>query len=183
MQTAQTASYFLLIFLLAGPAVLAHSTDNEEACNDVQFYLNKLQQIYNYTCGSGTPPEPPLTPVEWESIEPTRIGRINMDSTSTQSFVIPSSIPTTAREVLVYVHVLTGHKDDLFANLKVYTEASTTRQFIKYLPIRTYPQNAYSIVSENMWFPNPSNMRVYVSLSQSLGTDNISGVVKVIGYR
>ena len=70
--------------------------------------------------------------------------------------------------------------------MSVYTEDSTTRQFIKYLPIYTYPQSAISTISENMWFPNPSNMRVFVKLSstpEEKYLHNIGAVVMVTGYR
>ena len=67
--------------------------------------------------------------------------------------------------------------------MSVYTEDSTTRQFIMYLPIHTFPQSAISTVSENMWFPNPSNMRVFVKLSVPLQGGNVGGFVLVTGYR
>ena len=44
----------------------------------------------------------------------TSLGTINMQSTSTQSFVIPTTVPATAREVLVYVYVIMGTSQDIF---------------------------------------------------------------------
>ena len=128
------------------------------------------------------PPSPCTCPVEWESFNIVRLGSINMRSTSTQSFVIPTAVPSTAKEVLVYVYTYMGYSVERDAHLKIYTESSPTRRFEKYLAIKTYKQDAYATASDNMFFPMPSNRRVYVSLSRAL-TGNVLGYINVIGYR
>ena len=75
-----------------------------------------------------------------------------------------------------------GHSSDRFSTMEVHTEMNTTRKFVKYFPLRTWRQSAYSSVSENMWFPLTSNRRVYVKLSVALG-ERVAGSVNVIGYR
>ena len=120
--------------------------------------------------------------VEWVSFDMIQLGTINMQCTSTQSFVIPSSVPSTAGEVLVYVYAYMGHSQDLLAQMKIYTESIPTRRFEKYITIKTYSQEAYTVASDNMFFPMPSNRRVYVMLSQTL-PGNVHGYVNIIGYR
>ena len=121
--------------------------------------------------------------VEWQEYPLTQIGTIDMTSTSTQTFDIPTDIPADATEVLVYAYVIMGHSTSVFTQMKVFTEASTTRQFVKYLPIRTWTQNSYSTVSENMLFPiSTNNRRVFVMLSESASV-NVAGFVNIIGYR
>ena len=121
--------------------------------------------------------------VEWNEYPLTQIGTIDMTSTSTQTFDIPTNIPAGATEVLVYTYVLMGYSTNLFTQMKVYTETSITRQFVKYLPIRTWSQSAYSTVSENMWFPiSTNNRRVFVMLSHPASV-NVAGFVNIIGYR
>ena len=179
----------LFLFFLSVPATIAQNSGDEKACSDAQFYmsLTKLEQVFNEMCGTNVPTpsptlsSPPEPVVEWESIALTQIGTINMGSTSTQSFLLPNSVPDTAKEVLVYVYAYMGFSSNRFSTMKVFTEANATRKFIKYLAIRTYHQEAYSTVSENMWFPMPSNRHVYVMLSQAL-TGNVHGFVNVIGY-
>ena len=183
MATVHVAILFL--FFLLVPATIAH---DEEACSDAQFYMTKLEQVFNEMCGTNVPTiSPTLSPppepvVEWESIARTQIGTINMGSTSTQSFLIPSSVPATAKEVLVYVYAYMGSSSDSFYTMKVFTESSSTRQFVNYIAIKTYHQSAYAVASDNMWFPMPSNRRVYVMLSGAV-TGNVYGFVNIIGYR
>ena len=149
-------------------------------CSTLQFCTTQLNASINRLCS--TTASPGVNPVEWESISLTQIGVINMGSTVTQSFVIPTSIPTTANEVLVYVYTILGNSVERFSTMKIYTELSNTRQFHKYLPVKTYDQSAYSTTAENMWFPLTSNRRIYISLSTAL-TGNVYGYVNMIGYR
>ena len=180
-----------LLFLLVIPAAITQNVDSENECSTMHYHLMQLRGALNRLCditctGIPTPavsPPEDSCPVEWESLTLVRLGTINMLSTSTQSFTIPASVPTTAKEVLVYVYVSKGHSTSRFAQMKIYTEASSTRQFVKYLPIQTYPQNAISTVSENMWFPLTTNRRIYISLSATLTGSNLVGYVNIIGYR
>lgn len=159
--------------------VLSHGT---EVCPSVHTCLTTLTQAFDTLCNETMPPPPCTCPVEWESFNMIQLGSINMRSTSTQSFVIPTAVPSTAKEVLVYVYTYMGASQDSSAHLKVYTESSPTRRFEKYLAIKTYNQGAYATASDNMFFPMPSNRRVYVSLSRAL-TGNVWGYINVIGYR
>ena len=165
----------MLILVLLAPVVFSQDT---EVCPNIQSCLTTLTTAFNTFCN----PVPCSCPVDWESMTMTSLGTINMQSTTTQSFVIPTTVPSTAREVLVYTYVNKGRSQEYFSNMKIYTESSPTRRFEKYLAIKTYNQNAYSTVSENMFFPMPSNRRIYVRLSRT-HPGHVSGHINIIGYR
>ena len=169
----------MLILVLLAPVVFSQDT---EVCPNIQSCLTTLTTAFNTFCNNNTTPAPCSCPVEWESITMTHLGSINMQSTSTQSFVIPTTVPSTACEVLVYVYVRMGNSGNYLSHMKIYTESSPTRRFEKYLPIQTYPQSAVSTVSENMFFPMPSNRRIYVRLGRSHASW-LAGDINVIGYR
>ena len=169
----------MLILVLLAPVVFSRGTG---VCPNIQSCLTTLTTAFNTFCNVNTTPAPCSCPVEWESITMTELGTINMQSNSTQSFVIPSSVPSTACEVLVYVYVFMGTAEEFYSHMKIYTESSPTRRFEKYLSLNTYPQSAISTVSENMFFPMPSNRQIYVSLSRS-HPGNIGGHINLVGYR
>ena len=168
-----------LVVVLLFPLVFAQSN---EVCPDVKTCLKILGQAFDTLCDDTTNVPQCSCPVEWESFNMIQLGTINMGTTGTQSYVIPSTVPSTAREVLVYVYINMGRSQDLFGQIKIYTESSPTRRFEKYLAIKTYNQEAWSTASDNMFFPMTSNRRVYVRLTRTF-PGNVHGTVNVIGYR
>ena len=179
MKTIGVKGYCTIVFISLLSALSA-AQNNSAECSTVQYHLTQLTAAIQSLCGSDV--EAALPSNEWESITLQQIGTINMRSTSEQSFIIPSSIPTTAKEVLVYVYAFMGYSSERIILMTIHTEKSHTRKFKKYLPIRTYHQDAWSSVSENMWFPLTSNRRIYVKLSRAT-TGNVNGYINVIGYR
>ena len=144
--------------------------------------MKELKTAFNSLCNS-TAANPEPNPVEWNSVPLTQIGTINLRTTVTQSFPIPSIIPDSAREVLVYVYIATGLNGNAFTHVKIFTEKSQDRRFEKYLSIQSYPQNGFAMVEDNMWFPMTQNRRVYVKLTTALSGDNFIRGIFVIGYR
>ena len=122
-------------------------------------------------------------PVEWNSVPLTQIGTINTRTTATQTFYIPSIISDSAREVLVYVHYEAGrNSQEISTNVKIFTESNSGQRFEKYIFFKTYPQEAYTATSENMWFPM-MNRRVYAKLTSVLPSGVNAANVYVIGFR
>ena len=124
----------------------------------------------------------PPNPAEWNSIPLEQIGTINLRNRNTQSFLIPSIVPDTAKEILIYVYLKAGYSPSGFTHVKVFTEKSHERRFEKYIPIRTWPQDAHTKTADNMWFPMTQNRRVYVKVLNAL-SGNVEGHLYVIGYR
>ena len=173
---------FVLFLLLIPAAITQFGGENECECKKIRCHMTEISGALDSLCGPiGQPCTPTDCPVEWESVGLVQLGTIDMCSTRIQSFTIPTCVPTTAKEVLVYVYVTKGTSSDMFAQMEIYT-ASSTRQFVKYLPIKTYNQTAYSTVSENMWFPVTDDGFIHVRLSASL-TGNVDGYINIIGYR
>ena len=149
-------------------------------CSTIPYHMKELTTAFNRLCNSTTSPEP--NPVEWNSIPLTYIGGINTRTAATQTFQIPSIIPQTAKEILVYVYIVCHYSDAVFVQMKVYTEQSHTRRFEKYLPLQTWHQDAHTMTADNMWFPLTPNRRVYLCLSATVPGSGW-GYIFIIGYR
>ena len=114
----------------------------------------------------------------------TRIGGINFVTTNIQSFLVPSVIPDTATEVLLFIEIIAGYNpNNDYCIVKIFTEESDDRRFEKYISIRTYPQNGHTMSEDNMWFPFMENRRVYLKLSKTMNPQNMGSNIHVIGYR
>ena len=119
----------------------------------------------------------------WTSISIRSFGISNLRSTGTISFVIPSSIPVTAKEVLVFTEIQNGSSgpQDRISRLKLYTEEGNKR-YEQYITIHTYIQGAWNTNSDNMWFPLMSNRRLYLE-KPNVHSGGVSVQVFAIGYR
>ena len=65
--------------------------------------------------------------------------------------------------------------------VKIYTKQNQ-RQYEKYIFMLTSNQNAWSINSDNLWFPMTSGRQVFVKVSYA-HTGTVHFDVNVIGYR
>ena len=121
--------------------------------------------------------------VNWTSVSMTEIGRSNLQHTGTLVYDVPSIVPSSAREVLIFVNIRVGYTgpSDLAHYIKIYTEENN-QQYDQYIYIKTYPQVAYITNSDNMWFPMTSGRQVFVKLSTS-HTGNLRLILHAIGYR
>ena len=128
-------------------------------------------------------PQQYYSPFNWTSVPITQIGTSNHQHAGTLSFTIPSVIPSSAREVLVYAGVHSGGSNlrGPKKSIKVFTQIGTTR-YEKYLYLYSWTQNAVNTNSDNMWFPMPPNRRVYLTVPAAHGT-NVDALIHVIGYQ
>ena len=119
----------------------------------------------------------------WTSIPIGHFGGSNLQSAGTTSFVIPSSIPDSAKEVLVYAEIETGGSgpSDVVSRLQLYTEEGSKR-YEQYILVHTYNNRAWNTNSDNMWFPLMINRRLYLQ-NPNAHTGRVSIAVYVIGYR
>ena len=99
----------------------------------------------------------------------------------TVSYPIPSVIPSTAKNVLVYAHMYTGINNKVQQHTKIYTQDGNNKRYEKYLYSFSYGRSPNNINSENMWFPMPANRKIYTTLTHSAGTYSALQVF-VIGY-
>ena len=175
-----------------------HTSEQQQpACSNVQQQLQELTKAVQTLCSSAnatpvTVNEPSVVQqqqcecgrvVNWTSVSMTEIGRSNLQHTGTLAYDIPSIIPSSANEVLIFVCAHVGYTgpSNLAHYIKIYTEENN-QQYEQYIYIKTYPQVAYSTDSDNMWFPITSGRQVFVKLSTS-HTGNLRLILHAIGYR
>ena len=139
-------------------------------------------------CGASTATPPTVEPctcspsVTWTSVTRTRIGSTNLRHPSTLSYSIPNVIPSTAKEVRIYISAQTGGSDrGAYQQLKIFTQEGSAR-YEQYLFLQSWAQNAINSNSENMWFPMPTNRRVYLTVQTDQGP-NCEAELFAIGYR
>ena len=135
-------------------------------------------------CGvsTSTPPTVQYSPsLTWTSVPRTTIGGNNLRTPSTFSYTIPSVIPTSAKEVLIYALIHSGGALRGGQHVKIFTQEGSNR-YEKYLYMFGYPQDAINTNSDNMWFPLPTNRRIMMTVSNDQG-DNCKAELHAIGYR
>ena len=107
----------------------------------------------------------------WTSVPLTRIGQTDIRHPGTFSYVIPSVIPSTAKNVLVYAIVMCGRANNGPAHdIKIFTQDGSSTRYEKYLYMESWSQIAINTNSDNMWFPMPANRRIYMTISSDNGT-------------
>ena len=117
----------------------------------------------------------------WTSIPIAEFGSSTLQSAGTTSFVIPSSIPDGAKEVLVFAEIITWDGPSSTSRLKLYTEEGSKR-YEQYIVVRTQSTGSRGSNSDNMWFPLMRNRRLYLEnpIAHSTG---VRIRVRAIGYR
>ena len=148
--------------------------------------VNELKSKIEQVCSSVAAPAPavrsPYSPHNWTTISKSLIGPSKLQNAGTSSYTIPSDVPSSAREVLVYVSVRDGSvargpKNDV----KIYTQIGITR-YEKYIILYSCDVPGFKINSDNMWFPMPTDRRVYLTLPQD-HSRWVTTRLYVIGYR
>ncbi|XP_064395716.1 uncharacterized protein LOC135342785 isoform X1 [Halichondria panicea] len=174
----QTATSLLLVTALY---LTLSSATNESSCSNVQEKLNGLKEAVEALC-EGTSVAIPTVRNTWTSVPITSIGSTNLRHPNTFSFVIPSVIPSAAKNVLIYalMHCGTAH-GSITLHLKVFTQDGSNKRFEKYLYMLTYKQPAFNTNSDNMWFPMPINRRIYMTVDRDVGA-NCGAQLYAIGY-
>ena len=119
----------------------------------------------------------------WTSVPLTQIGHTTFRHSGTLSYEIPNVIPDDAKEVLIYADFQSGSSGprDRISHFKIFTEKGAN-DYAKYISLHSYGQAAWNTNSDNLWFPMPSNRRVYLNVP-NVHSGNIRGRLYVIGYR
>jgi len=122
--------------------------------------------------------------VKWTPTPKILLGSLPANLLTTVVFPIPASIPTTAKEVLVYAYIRTGYNAPGEADIEfmIYTEESGVR-YAHYLFAHWYPQNAWSYNSGTFWLPITSAREIRVTSSGTAAPGNWVGQIFIIGYR
>ena len=160
MWITEVSLWFILLFTI--------STGQEQLVGE--------QQPAHMQCGHSAA-------VTWTSVPITKVASSLLRQTGTQSYDIPSVIPSSAKEVLVLADVQAGYSgpNDVIHYVKIYTQQNS-HKFEKYIVLKSYHQSAWSVNSDNLWFPMTANRKVYVESSRA-HTMNLKLNLNVIGYR
>ena len=119
----------------------------------------------------------------WTPLAKTRLGSVNVQTTGTQAFHVPATVPTTANEVLLFVDVLVGYTSpSAHSHVKIYTIHKGIH-YAKYVALYTYLQNALSTNSDNMWLPLFASRTIYVKVPNRYNPRNMFLTIDIIGYR
>ena len=181
-----------IIILLSSVICASHQTED---CVEFRQKLQALSEAVQTMCGSSTPSNTTATPpsveqqcdrgpaVNWTSVPLTRIGSPDMHGSGTLAYDIPSVIPNSAKELLVYVSAQVGSSGPRAdtQDIKLYTQQDT-HQYEKYIFIVTYTQEAYNTNSDNLWFPMTTERKFFVELP-SAHTGWLFLFIYAIGYR
>ncbi len=118
----------------------------------------------------------------WTSVPLTEIGSTDLRHPNTFSFVVPEVIPSTAKNVLIYAaahcgSAIKGSK----THLKIFTDEGRDQRYEKYLYMHSWTQTAINTNSDNMWFPMPTNRRIYMTVDKDHGA-HCGAYLHTIGY-
>ena len=108
----------------------------------------------------------------WTPVVRTIFAENNLRTPGTHVYSIPTVIPATATNVLVYVTVDTWKASHTARqNLGIFVENKDDPRFPfkKEIYQYGYPQDAIVTNSENMWFPMPSDRKIYLQVHYDTG--------------
>ena len=119
----------------------------------------------------------------WTPLDKTRLGYINIETTGTQAFHLPAGVPNTAKEVLLFVDVLSSlTSPNKHSHVKIYTTDNGVH-YAKYVAVHTYHQYALYVNSHNIWLPLFASRTIYVQVPSRHNQLNIHISIDIIGYR
>jgi hypothetical protein len=122
--------------------------------------------------------------VKWTPTPKIYLGWLPSNLNSTQVYPIPASIPTTAKEVLVYAYVWGAYNSNLSGMLEfmIYTEESGVR-YAHYLFCLLDTQSNSSYNSGTFWLPITSAREIRVTSTGTRSADSMVSAIFIIGYR
>ena len=104
---------------------------------------------------------------------------INLPGSNSAIDLTDLGVPNTAKEVLVYVLIVTGNLYDGFGSIQIYSTSANVLE----LYTRVYPQDAYSYNSDNLWIPIGEDRVVYAKYTGTALTKHSYAKFQVVGYR
>ena len=154
----------------------AQFMDQTATCADVQQKLQSLSTTLQAWCNY-------TSTVTWTSVPQTEIGSSDLLNAATTSYKIPNVIPSTAREVFIFIGAFQGQANKVghADSLKIFT-VEGTNSYEQFLYLYSDHQNATNTNSDNMWFPMPSNRMIYLEVPVAQGPA-CGASLYVIGYR
>ena len=154
-------------------------------CKVIQGKLQELKSSVDSLCGEVNASLPP-TPIRntWTSVPKTNVAFNNLHQAATFSYIIPSVIPSYAKNILIFaVAGLGPPKDGLHAvegDIIIFTQDGSNEHYEQYMTLMAWTSN-WRVDTENMWFPMPANRRIYITVPVSMANDG-GFYLYAIGY-
>jgi hypothetical protein len=157
------------------PPVMGHSAGEihvENSAGEIVSLQDALDGLY------GSSGSPTWTPVD------ISLGELRY-TTGTTTYDIPSSIPTSAKEILVYVWEFKGRGGaggiGEGGSYKIYTSQGSN-QYVQKIAYFEYDNYAWTFNSDNLWFPITAERKIYVNLEGDI-SGNKNSRIEILGYR
>lgn len=114
---------------------------------------------------------------------PPKVGQFAFNTRNIQTFDVSNMVPTTAKEIDVFVYMRHGHEaSDADFNVWLWTELGNDKKDVKFKRSHRYPQNAYSTDSETFTFSySSSHSKLYLMSDLDAG-QNILLELFLLGY-
>ena len=99
------------------------------------------------------------------------------------NYKLPSDIPDSAREILVYAYVATDLAKGGVHNFKIAVKIAESKEAVFYLYANADTKPGWSYNSENMWLPMPVDRELVIYTEGTPLYGNWTSAVKIIAYR
>ena len=154
-------------------------------CKVIQGKLQELKSSVDSLCGevNATLPPPPIRNT-WTSVPKTNVAFNNLHQAATFSYIIPSVIPSDAKNILIFaVAGLGPPKNALYAaggDVIIFTQDGSNEHYEQYMNLTAW-KGTWRSQTDNMWFPMPANRRIYITVPVSMANDG-GFYLYAIGY-
>jgi hypothetical protein len=121
----------------------------------------------------------------WTPISKTDLGSLPHNQVSKMKvYSVPMTVPTTAKEILVYAYIRTGSGNpDADIEVRIYTQSGRNTQYSFYLFAHGYNQAAWSYNSQSFWLPLTEYRAISAISSGSAMKGEAASQLSIIGYR
>ncbi len=129
-------------------------------------------------------PTPQLIRNTWTSVPKTNVAYNNLNQAATFSYIIPSVIPSDAKNILIFAFADLGPpKNGLHGaggDVIIFTQDGSNEHYEQYMCLTAWT-GLWRAQTDNMWFPMPANRRIYITLPVSMVNDG-GLILYAIGY-
>ncbi|MEE4379532.1 MAG: hypothetical protein V2J55_18760 [Candidatus Competibacteraceae bacterium] len=111
------------------------------------------------------------------------LGALPVGEKEQLTFLIPESIPDTAREILVYVYIATNYVKGDAHDFKLFVNVNANEENAFYLHTFAFPQQGWSYNSENAWLPVPKDRTLRAQSDGKALFGSWNSQIRIIAYR
>ncbi len=157
-------------------------------CKVIQGKLQELKSSVDSLCGEVNASLTP-TPIRntWTSVPKTNVAFNNLHQAATFFYIIPSVIPSDAKNILILaLSGLGPPKNGLITtgeDIIIFTQDGSNEHYEQYMILTSWI-GTWRSDTENMWFPMPANQRIYITVPVSMANQANQGgfYLYAIGY-